>query len=86
MINKCYLNIIKFVKFKKFMKFIINVTKGVSFPLETDSGLGPPQVSRRFGTMSSMSGADDTVYMEYHSARSKASAKHVHPLFKRFRK
>ncbi|KAF3824552.1 hypothetical protein GH733_008837 [Mirounga leonina] len=44
------------------------------------------QVSRRFGTMSSMSGADDTVYMEYHSARSKASTKHVHPLFKRFRK
>lgn len=44
------------------------------------------QVSRRFGTMSSMSGADDTVYMEYHSARSKAATKHVHPLFKRFRK
>ncbi|XP_010213606.1 PREDICTED: TFIIH basal transcription factor complex helicase XPB subunit [Tinamus guttatus] len=45
------------------------------------------QVSRRVGTMSSMSGADDTVYMEYHSSRSKASAnKHIHPLFKRFRK
>ncbi|XP_037348491.1 general transcription and DNA repair factor IIH helicase subunit XPB-like [Talpa occidentalis] len=44
------------------------------------------QVSRRFGTMSSMSGADDTVYMEYHSSRNKASTKHVHPLFKRFRK
>ncbi|RMC18683.1 hypothetical protein DUI87_04579 [Hirundo rustica rustica] len=45
------------------------------------------QVSRRPGTMSSMSGADDTVYMEYHSSRSKASAnKHIHPLFKRFRK
>nr|XP_012430302.4 general transcription and DNA repair factor IIH helicase subunit XPB [Taeniopygia guttata] len=45
------------------------------------------QVSRRAGTMSSMSGADDTVYMEYHSSRSKASAsKHIHPLFKRFRK
>ncbi|XP_040083746.1 general transcription and DNA repair factor IIH helicase subunit XPB [Oryx dammah] len=44
------------------------------------------QVSRRFGTMSSMSGADDTVYMEYHSSRSKTSTKHVHPLFKRFRK
>lgn len=48
--------------------------------------LRSPQVSRRFGTMSSMSGADDTVYMEYHSARSKAASKHVHPLFKRFRK
>ncbi|XP_038278203.1 general transcription and DNA repair factor IIH helicase subunit XPB isoform X1 [Dermochelys coriacea] len=45
------------------------------------------QVSRRFGTMSSMSGADDAVYMEYHTSRSKASSnKHVHPLFKRFRK
>ncbi|KFP44190.1 TFIIH basal transcription factor complex helicase XPB subunit, partial [Chlamydotis macqueenii] len=45
------------------------------------------QVSRRAGTMSSMSGADDTVYMEYHSSRSKASSnKHIHPLFKRFRK
>ncbi|KAM5267938.1 general transcription and DNA repair factor IIH helicase/translocase subunit XPB [Hipposideros larvatus] len=44
------------------------------------------QVSRRFGTMSSMSGADDTVYMEYHSTRSRAATKHVHPLFKRFRK
>nr|XP_045006622.1 general transcription and DNA repair factor IIH helicase subunit XPB isoform X1 [Jaculus jaculus] len=44
------------------------------------------QASRRLGTMSSMSGADDTVYMEYHSSRSKAPAKHVHPLFKRFRK
>ncbi|XP_025909579.1 general transcription and DNA repair factor IIH helicase subunit XPB isoform X2 [Nothoprocta perdicaria] len=45
------------------------------------------QVSRRVGTMSSMSGADDTVYMEYQSSRSKTSAnKHIHPLFKRFRK
>ncbi|CAO2593574.1 General transcription and DNA repair factor IIH helicase subunit XPB [Lemmus lemmus] len=44
------------------------------------------QASRRFGAMSSLSGADDTVYMEYHSSRSKASTKHVHPLFKRFRK
>nr|KAF6277296.1 ERCC excision repair 3, TFIIH core complex helicase subunit [Pipistrellus kuhlii] len=49
-------------------------------------GAKSSQVSRRFGTMSSMSGADDTVYMEYHSARSKAASKHVHPLFKRFRK
>uniref|UniRef100_U3IX58 General transcription and DNA repair factor IIH helicase/translocase subunit XPB n=2 Tax=Anas platyrhynchos TaxID=8839 RepID=U3IX58_ANAPP len=45
------------------------------------------QVSRRTGTMSSLSGADDTVYMEYHTSRSKASTnKHIHPLFKRFRK
>uniref|UniRef100_G3PR72 General transcription and DNA repair factor IIH helicase/translocase subunit XPB n=1 Tax=Gasterosteus aculeatus TaxID=69293 RepID=G3PR72_GASAC len=47
---------------------------------------GRPQFSRRTGTMSSMSGADDTVYMEYQSRGSKASAlgKGIHPLFKRF--
>ncbi|XP_003969706.1 general transcription and DNA repair factor IIH helicase/translocase subunit XPB [Takifugu rubripes] len=47
-----------------------------------------PQFSRRTGTMSSMSGADDTVYMEYQSRGSKAAAAHknIHPLFKRFRK
>ncbi|XP_061831188.1 general transcription and DNA repair factor IIH helicase/translocase subunit XPB [Nerophis lumbriciformis] len=47
-----------------------------------------PQFSRRTGTMSSMSGADDTVYMEYQSRSSKASLanRSVHPLFKRFRK
>ncbi|XP_043934174.1 LOW QUALITY PROTEIN: general transcription and DNA repair factor IIH helicase subunit XPB [Protopterus annectens] len=44
------------------------------------------QVSRRIGTMSSMSGADDTIYMEYQAPRSKGLEKHVHPLFKRFRK
>lgn len=46
------------------------------------------QFSRRAGTMSSMSGADDTVYMEYQSRGSKAAAAHknIHPLFKRFRK
>ncbi|CAH2305146.1 TFIIH basal transcription factor complex helicase XPB subunit isoform X1 [Pelobates cultripes] len=44
-------------------------------------------MARRVGTMSSMSGADDTVYMEYHATRNKGSGgKHVHPLFKRFRK
>ncbi|XP_044130652.1 general transcription and DNA repair factor IIH helicase subunit XPB isoform X2 [Bufo gargarizans] len=44
-------------------------------------------LGRRVGTMSSMSGADDTVYMEYQAHRSKgANSKHVHPLFKRFRK
>lgn len=51
-----------------------------------ECGSRSSQVSRRFGTMSSMSGADDTVYMEYHSARSRTATKHVHPLFKRFRK
>ncbi|XP_062249167.1 general transcription and DNA repair factor IIH helicase subunit XPB-like isoform X1 [Platichthys flesus] len=46
-----------------------------------------PQFSRRTGTMSSMSGADDAVYMEYHSRGSKPSQlKGVHPLFKRFSK
>uniref|UniRef100_A0A8D0A488 DNA 3'-5' helicase n=1 Tax=Sander lucioperca TaxID=283035 RepID=A0A8D0A488_SANLU len=48
---------------------------------------GRPQFSRRTGTMSSMSGADDTVYMEYQSRGSKgALGKNIHPLFKRFRK
>ncbi|XP_078532477.1 general transcription and DNA repair factor IIH helicase/translocase subunit XPB [Lissotriton helveticus] len=45
------------------------------------------QMNRRTGTMSSMSGADDAVYFEYQAAKNKASGgKHVHPLFKRFRK
>uniref|UniRef100_A0A8D0A178 DNA 3'-5' helicase n=1 Tax=Sander lucioperca TaxID=283035 RepID=A0A8D0A178_SANLU len=44
---------------------------------------GRPQFSRRTGTMSSMSGADDTVYMEYQSRGSKgALGKNIHPLFK----
>ncbi|CAL1603642.1 unnamed protein product [Knipowitschia caucasica] len=48
---------------------------------------GRPQIVRRSGTMSSMSGADDAVYMEYQSRGSKSSlAKNIHPLFKRFRK
>ncbi|XP_056607635.1 general transcription and DNA repair factor IIH helicase subunit XPB [Triplophysa dalaica] len=49
---------------------------------------GKLQFSRRMGTMSSMSGADDTVYMEYQMSRgSKAFVgKNIHPLFKRFRK
>ncbi|KAF3832809.1 hypothetical protein F7725_026474 [Dissostichus mawsoni] len=48
---------------------------------------GRPQFSRRTGTMSSMSGADDTVYMEYQGRGSKSFlGKNIHPLFKRFRK
>lgn len=42
------------------------------------------QICRRAGSMGSMSGADDTVYMEYQ--RSKSFGKNIHPLFKRFRK
>ncbi|KAM3917591.1 general transcription and DNA repair factor IIH helicase/translocase subunit XPB [Leptodactylus fuscus] len=50
-------------------------------------GTKSTHVARRVGTMSSMSGADDTVYMEYQTPRNKgAGNKHVHPLFKRFRK
>ncbi|XP_070565802.1 general transcription and DNA repair factor IIH helicase/translocase subunit XPB-like [Ptychodera flava] len=41
------------------------------------------QVVRRVGSMSSMSGADDHVYMEYQS-KSKTKA-NMHPLFKKFR-
>ncbi|XP_066543964.1 general transcription and DNA repair factor IIH helicase/translocase subunit XPB [Amia ocellicauda] len=48
---------------------------------------GRAQFSRRPGTMSSMSGADDAVYMEYQASRSRTSlGKNIHPLFKRFRK
>ncbi|KAG1942469.1 general transcription and DNA repair factor IIH helicase subunit XPB [Pimephales promelas] len=49
---------------------------------------GKQQFSRRMGTMSSMSGADDTVYMEYQASRSSKTSgiKNIHPLFKRFRK
>ncbi|KAJ8282152.1 hypothetical protein COCON_G00046710 [Conger conger] len=54
-----------------------------------EMGSGRQQFSRRMGTMSSMSGADDTVYMEYQTARGSrgsSAAKNIHPLFKRFRK
>uniref|UniRef100_A0AAR2IPM2 General transcription and DNA repair factor IIH helicase/translocase subunit XPB n=1 Tax=Pygocentrus nattereri TaxID=42514 RepID=A0AAR2IPM2_PYGNA len=49
---------------------------------------GKTQFSRRPGTMSSMSGADDAIYMEYQASRGSKTAaiKSVHPLFKRFRK
>lgn len=59
----------------------------ISF-LTSPFSMFPDQFSRRTGTMSSMSGADDTIYMEYQSRSSKALAagKGVHPLFKRFRK
>ncbi|GFY31306.1 general transcription and DNA repair factor IIH helicase subunit XPB [Trichonephila clavipes] len=43
---------------------------------------GGKQVSRRVGSMSSLSGADDAVYMEYKMKREGSR----HPLFKRFRK
>jgi DNA excision repair protein ERCC-3 len=40
------------------------------------------QFGRRAGTMGSMSGADDAVYMEYKRSSSNAAK---HPLFKKFR-
>lgn len=42
-------------------------------------GRFPPGVRRSHGSMASMSGADDAVYMEYRKPVSK------HPLFKKFR-
>ena len=50
-----------------------------------DSGLRPSSsgITRKVGNMSSISGADDNVYMEY---KSKSKSEHKHPLFKRFRK
>ncbi|XP_072030042.1 general transcription and DNA repair factor IIH helicase/translocase subunit XPB-like [Amphiura filiformis] len=45
------------------------------------------QVVRRAGTMSSMSGADDQIYMQYRSEGSSSKDKKFsHPLFKKFRK
>ncbi|XP_046389891.1 general transcription and DNA repair factor IIH helicase subunit XPB [Ischnura elegans] len=43
---------------------------------------GAPGVTRRVGNMSSMSGADDTVYYEY---KRSSSSGIKHPLFKKFR-
>nr|CAG4651610.1 EOG090X01LU [Triops cancriformis] len=47
-----------------------------------ESGKSGP-FSRRVGNMSSMSGADDAVYMEYKRSASSSASKH--PLFKKFR-
>ncbi|XP_060581093.1 general transcription and DNA repair factor IIH helicase subunit XPB-like [Ruditapes philippinarum] len=44
---------------------------------------GKSIMGRKVGSMSSMSGADDNVYMELSK---KSSNKHSHPLFKKFRK
>ncbi|KAL5006778.1 hypothetical protein ScPMuIL_015584 [Solemya velum] len=52
---------------------------------EKEGGPGRMQLVRKVGSMSSMSGSDDTIYMEYQS-RGKKSSGHQHPLFKRFRR
>ena len=49
-----------------------------------DQTKGGSQVQRRAGNMSSMSGADDAVYMEF-SSKSK-NRRAVHPLFKKFKR
>ncbi|KAK3108424.1 hypothetical protein FSP39_007756, partial [Pinctada imbricata] len=46
---------------------------------------GGSKVSRKVGSMSSMSGADDNLYMEFRNKKSAANASHLHPLFKKFR-
>lgn len=46
---------------------------------------GTGQFVRKVGSMSSMSGADDQIYMEYNTSR-KNQGKPVHPLFKKFRR
>lgn len=46
---------------------------------------GTGQFVRKVGSMSSMSGADDQIYMEYNTFR-KNQGKPVHPLFKKFRR
>ncbi|GFO21399.1 tfiih basal transcription factor complex helicase xpb subunit [Plakobranchus ocellatus] len=40
--------------------------------------------NRRVGSMQSLSGADDAIYMEY--SKNKKKSDHVHPLFKKFKK
>eukprot|EP00794_Sanderia_malayensis_P003081 gene3080-3546_t len=43
-------------------------------------------MSRKSGSMASMSGGDDMMYMEYRAGGSKSDAGKRHPLFKRFRR
>lgn len=58
----------------------------VGEPHEPSSGRSTPQIVRRVGSMSSMSGADDAVYMEYKSNKTGSKqSQHKHPLFKKFR-
>lgn len=49
-------------------------------------GEGGFLVSRKVGSMSSMSGADDNLYMEFRGKKGMVASGHAHPLFKRFRK
>lgn len=51
---------------------------------EGETGALKPMVYRKTGSLSSMSGADDALYYEYH--RSKKNTGHTHPIFKHFRK
>lgn len=51
---------------------------------EGETGALRPMVYRKTGNLSSMSGADDALYYEYH--RGKKNTGHTHPIFKHFRK
>lgn len=54
---------------------------------ERQFGRAGPSTMKRAGNLSSLSGADDNVYMEYRGkSRSAANADMKHPLFKKFRK
>lgn len=53
-------------------------------PGDPSSGRSTPQIARRPGAMSSLSGADDAVYSEHRLSERKAANRH--PLFKRFHK
>lgn len=46
---------------------------------------GNPQFARKSGSMASMSGADNALYMEF-KGKGKSGGAHSHPLFKRFRR
>ncbi|XP_060086074.1 general transcription and DNA repair factor IIH helicase subunit XPB-like [Ylistrum balloti] len=66
------------------MQLLQKVLAATEQDAEEEQGGGDgarPQMARKAGSMSSMSGADDAVYMEYRSRK----GQNLHPLFKKFR-
>ncbi|CAL1530963.1 unnamed protein product [Lymnaea stagnalis] len=47
---------------------------------------GKFSINRKVGSMNSLSGADDAIYMEYSGRGRSRKAEHVHPLFRKFKK
>ncbi|XP_033761271.1 general transcription and DNA repair factor IIH helicase subunit XPB-like isoform X2 [Pecten maximus] len=66
------------------MQLLQKVLAATEQDAEEEQGAGDgirPQMARKAGSMSSMSGADDAVYMEYRNRK----GQNLHPLFKKFR-